>query len=64
MKYVICLKDHLDAMERVQRHTLLEGELETEKTIHDVEVEEGMTFPLSDEEQTMDEWMRNNSQEL
>ncbi|KAD2158589.1 hypothetical protein E3N88_41719 [Mikania micrantha] len=35
-----------------------------EETIHDVEVEERMTFPLSDEEQAMDEWMRTNSPEL
>ncbi|KAD5317803.1 hypothetical protein E3N88_17749 [Mikania micrantha] len=64
LEMCICLKDHLDAMERVQNHTLLEGELDVEATIHDVEVEEGMTFPLSDEEQAMDEWMRTNSPEL
>ncbi|KAD2803999.1 hypothetical protein E3N88_37376 [Mikania micrantha] len=64
LEMCICLKDHLDAMERVQDHTQLEGELEIEVTIHIVEVEEGMTFPLSDEEQAMDEWMRNNSPEL
>ncbi|KAC9676974.1 hypothetical protein E3N88_45414 [Mikania micrantha] len=64
LEMCICLKDHLDAMERVQDHTQLEGELEIEVTIHDVEVEEGMTFPLSDEEQAMDEWMLNNSPEL
>ncbi|KAD5508283.1 hypothetical protein E3N88_15986 [Mikania micrantha] len=64
LEMCICLKDHLDAMERVQNHTLLEGELEIEEFIHDVEVEEGMTFPLSNEEQTMDEWMRTNSPEL
>ncbi|KAD0195984.1 hypothetical protein E3N88_44649 [Mikania micrantha] len=40
------------------------GELEIEETIHDVEVEERMTFRLSDEEQAMDEWMRTNSPEL
>ncbi|KAD5960630.1 hypothetical protein E3N88_12102 [Mikania micrantha] len=64
LEMCICLKDHLDAMERVQNHTLLEGELEIKETIHDVEVEEGMTFPLSDKEQAMDEWMRTNSQAL
>ncbi|KAD4982658.1 hypothetical protein E3N88_19329 [Mikania micrantha] len=64
LEMCICLKDHLDAMERVQDHTLIEGALEIEETIHDVEVEEGMTFPLSDEEQAMDEWMRTNSPEL
>ncbi|KAD4180425.1 hypothetical protein E3N88_29016 [Mikania micrantha] len=64
LEMCICLKDHLDAMERVQDQTQLEGELEIEMTIHDVEVEEGMMFPLSDEEQAMDEWMRNNSPEL
>ncbi|KAD5802445.1 hypothetical protein E3N88_13805 [Mikania micrantha] len=64
LEMCICLKDHLDAMERVQDQTQLEGELEIEVTIHEVEVEEGMTFPLFDEEQAMDEWMRNNSPEL
>ncbi|KAD4584027.1 hypothetical protein E3N88_21628 [Mikania micrantha] len=64
LEMCICLKDHLDAMERVQDHILLESELDIEETIHDVEVEEGMTFPLSDEEQAMDEWMRTNSPEL
>ncbi|KAD3337305.1 hypothetical protein E3N88_32825 [Mikania micrantha] len=64
LEMCICLKDHLDAMERVQNHTLLKGELEIEEPIHEVEVEEGMTFPLSDEEQAMDEWMLLNSPEL
>ncbi|KAD1137716.1 hypothetical protein E3N88_43226 [Mikania micrantha] len=63
LEMCICLKDHLDAMERVQDHTLLEGELDIKETIHYVEVEERMTFPLSDEEQAMDEWMRTNSPE-
>ncbi|KAD1995860.1 hypothetical protein E3N88_42056 [Mikania micrantha] len=64
LEMCICLKDHLDTMERVQHHILLEGELEVEETIHEVEVEEGMIFPLSHEEQAMDEKMRNNSPEL
>ncbi|KAD1274136.1 hypothetical protein E3N88_43079 [Mikania micrantha] len=64
LEICICLKDHLDAMEHIQHHTTLEGELEVEETIHEVEVEDGMTLPLSDEEQAMDEWMRNNSPKL
>ncbi|KAL8226769.1 hypothetical protein R6Q57_016601 [Mikania cordata] len=64
LEMCICFKDHLDAMERVQDHTTLEGDLEVEETIHGVEIEEGMTLALSNEEQAMDEWMQNNSLEL
>ncbi|MFS7928440.1 putative HAT dimerization domain, ribonuclease H-like superfamily [Helianthus anomalus] len=51
----ICLKDHLDAAERVQDVAKLEGELDIEQEIHEYEVDQEATSPLSDEEEAYDE---------
>ncbi|GKC96698.1 hypothetical protein Tco_1162140 [Tanacetum coccineum] len=43
--------DHLDAQERIEHISSLEGDcLETEEQLYDVEVEAGYTISLSDEE--------------
>ncbi|KAI3799153.1 hypothetical protein L1987_34443 [Smallanthus sonchifolius] len=55
--------DHLDAAERVQHVAKLEGELDIEQEIHEFEVEQGATNPLSDEEQAYDEAQRISSEE-
>ena len=57
----ICLKDHLDDAERIQDKTSLEGELDIEQELHDIEVEEGVSISLSDEEIALDEASRNDS---
>ena len=48
----ICLKDHIDAAERIQRVTTLEepAPFEMEKRIHEEEVTAGEAEPL---------WMKN-----
>ena len=46
----ICLKDHLDAVDRIQDQTNLEDDIEPESKIHDEEVEEGRSSGISDEE--------------
>ncbi|KAI3804575.1 hypothetical protein L1987_26225 [Smallanthus sonchifolius] len=63
MEMCICLKDHLDAAERVQHVAKLEGELDIEQEIHEFEVEQGAANPLSDEEQAYDEAQRISSEE-
>ncbi|KAK1419079.1 hypothetical protein QVD17_28236 [Tagetes erecta] len=45
----ICLKDHLDAVDRIQHLTSLEYDIEPESKIHDEEVEEGLSTGISDE---------------
>ena len=52
----ICLKDHLDAAERIQHVTTLEEPalFEIEKRIHEEEVTAGEAEPLSDEELQME----------
>ncbi|KAL6569378.1 hypothetical protein OROMI_013892 [Orobanche minor] len=57
----ICLKDHLDASERIQHTESLETELDIEQEIHDIEVEEGFAISLSDEEIALDEASREAS---
>ncbi|GKC52023.1 hypothetical protein Tco_1074768 [Tanacetum coccineum] len=51
----ICLKDHLDAGERIQHISSHEGELDIEQELYDVEVEAGFVISLSDEKITLDE---------
>ncbi|GKF61874.1 hypothetical protein Tco_0181928, partial [Tanacetum coccineum] len=51
----ICLKDHLDAAERIQHISSLEDGLEYEEQLHGVEVETGNAFSLFDEEIALDE---------
>ncbi|KAI3813486.1 hypothetical protein L1987_18211 [Smallanthus sonchifolius] len=63
MDMCICLKDHLDAAERVQHVAKLEGELDVEQEIHEFEVEHGAATPLSDEEQAYDEAQRISTSE-
>ncbi|KAL8240450.1 hypothetical protein R6Q59_013805 [Mikania micrantha] len=46
----ICLKDHLDSIDRIQDQTTLEDETSIEVKVHDEEVEEGLSSGLSDEE--------------
>ena len=57
----ICLKDHFDAMERVQDTSRLEDPIVYEEEIHNEEVLEGASISLSDEEIAIDESLRNNS---
>jgi hypothetical protein len=63
LEMCICLKDHLDAAERIQDKTSIEGELDIEQELHDVEVEEGRVISLSDEEIALDEASREASSE-
>ncbi|GJY08435.1 zinc finger BED domain-containing protein RICESLEEPER 2 [Tanacetum coccineum] len=55
LKMCICLKDHLDAADRIQQISSLEGELDVEEQLYDVEVETGFAISLSDEEIALDE---------
>ena len=59
----ICLKDYLDASERIQDVSNLEGEMEVEGQILDYEVEQGFTISLSDEEIALDDASRASSSE-
>ncbi|KAK1429575.1 hypothetical protein QVD17_11789 [Tagetes erecta] len=54
----ICLKDHLDAIDRKQHLTSLVDDIEPESKIHDEEVEEGLSTGISDEELKEDEKRR------
>ncbi|KAK1415511.1 hypothetical protein QVD17_31294 [Tagetes erecta] len=54
----ICLKDHLDAIDRIQHLTSLEDDIKPESKIHDEEVEEGLSTEISDEELKEDEKRR------
>ncbi|GJZ48454.1 hypothetical protein Tco_0602286 [Tanacetum coccineum] len=51
----IFLNDHLDAAERIHHISSLEGELDIEQDLHDVDVEAGFAISLSDEESL---WMK------
>ena len=59
----ICLKDYLDAAERIQDKRSLEGELEYEAQLYENEVDEGLTEGMTDEEAIYDEYLRNSSGE-
>ncbi|GJX20603.1 zinc finger BED domain-containing protein RICESLEEPER 2 [Tanacetum coccineum] len=50
-----CLKDHLDAAERVQHIASLEDRLEYKGKLHDVEVTTSEAYTISDEELGLDE---------
>ncbi|GJX42823.1 hypothetical protein Tco_0257813, partial [Tanacetum coccineum] len=50
----ICWKDHLDAAERIQHISSLEGDLDIAEELHDVEVEAGFAISLSGEEIAQD----------
>ncbi|GKD19030.1 zinc finger BED domain-containing protein RICESLEEPER 2 [Tanacetum coccineum] len=55
LEMCICLKDHLDAAERIQHISSLEDRLEYEEQLHDLEVEMGNVFSLFDEKIALDE---------
>ena len=61
LEMCICLKDHLDAVDRIQDETTLEEPTEVEAKIHDEEVEEGLSEPLTDEELAYDASLRLSS---
>ncbi|KAI3811225.1 hypothetical protein L1987_20944 [Smallanthus sonchifolius] len=63
MEMYICLKDHLDAMERIQDQTSLEYEIQAEETIHDNEVDLGISEPVTDEELAEDARLRSSGSE-
>nr|GEU61713.1 zinc finger BED domain-containing protein RICESLEEPER 2 [Tanacetum cinerariifolium] len=50
MEMCICLKDHLDVVERIQHVSSLEDVLEYEELLHETEVATSDAFSLSDEE--------------
>ena len=54
LEMCICLKDHLDAAERIQHISSLEDPLEYEEQIQNEEVQEGDSTHLSDEEIAQD----------
>ncbi|GKB25534.1 zinc finger BED domain-containing protein RICESLEEPER 2 [Tanacetum coccineum] len=54
LKMCMCLKDHMDATERIQHTSNLENALEFEEEILDEEVQGNEMTPLSDEEITLD----------
>ena len=57
----ICLKDYLDAAQRIQHETTLEDEVAIEEPIHNYEVSRGRAEPLSDEDIALDESVRSSN---
>nr|GEY56866.1 retrovirus-related Pol polyprotein from transposon TNT 1-94 [Tanacetum cinerariifolium] len=58
----ICLKDHLDAQERIQHISNLEGDfLEIEEQLLEVEVEAGYAINIADEEINLEEQAMSGS---
>ncbi|GJW95920.1 zinc finger BED domain-containing protein RICESLEEPER 2 [Tanacetum coccineum] len=55
LEMCMCLKDHMDAAERVQHTFNLENSLDFEAKILEEEVQEHEAIALSDEEVAMDE---------
>ncbi|GJT27096.1 zinc finger BED domain-containing protein RICESLEEPER 2-like protein [Tanacetum coccineum] len=51
----MCLKDHLDAQDRIQNTSSLEHSLDFEEDILEAEVQDNEAIPLSDEEIALDE---------
>ncbi|KAL8260209.1 hypothetical protein R6Q59_028162 [Mikania micrantha] len=58
----ICLKDHLDAIDRAQNLTNLEDEIKLETRIHEEEVEEGLSPDISDEKLAQEAHTRKRTQ--
>ena len=54
LEVFICLKDHLDAVDRVQHKTNFEDEIPIEVPIHEEEAEDGVSSN-NDEEEGQDE---------
>nr|GFD13524.1 zinc finger BED domain-containing protein RICESLEEPER 2 [Tanacetum cinerariifolium] len=63
LEMCMCLKDHLDANERIQHTSNLENILDFEETIYDEEVQAGEAISLSDEEIAQDEARSNGSKD-
>ncbi|KAI3821268.1 hypothetical protein L1987_08832 [Smallanthus sonchifolius] len=61
MEICVCLKDHLDAVERIQDTSSLEDEIEVEEFIHETEVNQGLANPLTDEELAEDDTLRGSA---
>ncbi|GJY35569.1 zinc finger BED domain-containing protein RICESLEEPER 2 [Tanacetum coccineum] len=62
LEMCICLKDHLDAQERIQHTSNLEGDcLEIEQQLHEVEAEAGYAINIADEEIVLEEQDRSGS---
>ncbi|KAL8226870.1 hypothetical protein R6Q57_016702 [Mikania cordata] len=58
----ICLKNHLDAIDRIQNITNFEDEIELETRVHEEEVEEGLSPDISDEELAQEARTRKRTQ--
>nr|GEZ55540.1 zinc finger BED domain-containing protein RICESLEEPER 2 [Tanacetum cinerariifolium] len=64
LEMCICLKDHLDAQERIQHISNLEGDsLDIEEQLLDVEAEAGYAINLADEEINPEEQAMSGSGE-
>jgi len=61
VEMLICLKDYLDAAERIQHVATLEGELEYEAEIYEDEVEGGLTPGMTDDEVELDNMLRSGT---
>nr|GEY23221.1 putative AC transposase [Tanacetum cinerariifolium] len=62
LKMCICLKDHLDAQERIQPISNLEGDcLDIEEQLLEVEAEAGYAINLADEEINLEEQAMSGS---
>ncbi|GKB03686.1 zinc finger BED domain-containing protein RICESLEEPER 2-like protein [Tanacetum coccineum] len=54
LEMCMCLKDHLDAQERIQHKSGLENPIDFEEEILDAEVQQNEAIPLSEEEIALD----------
>ncbi|GJZ25569.1 zinc finger BED domain-containing protein RICESLEEPER 2 [Tanacetum coccineum] len=62
LEMCICLKDHLDAQERIQHTSNLEGDcLEIEQQLHEVELETGYPINIADEEIVLEQQAMSGS---
>lgn len=61
LEVCVCLKSHLDGMERIQHISPLEGELkDVEKEVHEEEIAMGLSVPLTIEELQFETQLHNN----
>ncbi|GJV15803.1 zinc finger BED domain-containing protein RICESLEEPER 2 [Tanacetum coccineum] len=62
LEMCICLKDHIDAQERIQHTSNLEGDcLEIKQQLHEVELEAGYPINIVDEEIVLEEQAMSGS---
>ncbi|GKE23120.1 zinc finger BED domain-containing protein RICESLEEPER 2 [Tanacetum coccineum] len=54
LEMCMCLKDHLDAQERIQHKSGLENPIDFEEGILDADVQQNEVIPLSEEEIALD----------